>query len=328
MTMSPLVTAPASQGAVARSGRLPLPAPLAYASAAIAGVLYWLAFPGSEADIWPLAFIAWVPLIVAMHRQPAGRAMRLGWLTGLTMNVLGFSWLQHMLSTFSGFPAPVCFFFLLVVCGYQGGRVGLLGWLHGRATGRGWPTAPVFAAAFAASELLYPLLFPWYFATTVHKVPLLTQLGDVGGPILVGLALVSVNLAVAEPALAWMERRAVCVRPVATGAVVIALTCGYGAARIRAVDAAVRAAPESTVGVVQADMGLLEKRTAFGEGMRRHLKLSDELHARGVDFLVWSETSATRPVRDATYSTELRPLARRIGLPAIFGVVIIKPVDD
>ena len=28
-----------------------------------------------------------------------------------------------------------------------------------------------FAVAFAASELLYPLLFPWYFAATVHQVP-------------------------------------------------------------------------------------------------------------------------------------------------------------
>ena len=42
--------------------------------------------------------------------------------------------------------------------------------------------ALVFAAAFAASELVYPLLFPWYYAATVHQVPVLTQLGGPGRP--------------------------------------------------------------------------------------------------------------------------------------------------
>ena len=34
----------------------------------------------------------------------------------------------------------------------------------------GWPAPLVFGAAFAASELVYPLLFPWYYAASVHKV--------------------------------------------------------------------------------------------------------------------------------------------------------------
>lgn len=132
--------------------------------------------------MWPLTFVAWVPLLVAMHRQPTRRAALLGLVTGLTMNVAGFWWLEEMLTTFSGFPLPLCLLFLLIVCGYQGGRVGFLGWLYGRATARGWPAARVFAAAFVASELLFPVLFWWYFAATVHKVPLLMQVGDLGVP--------------------------------------------------------------------------------------------------------------------------------------------------
>src|SRR5579884_3147339 len=179
------VTTPSAHGAAARPvappvvGALPLPAPLAYAGAVLSGLLYWLAFPGMDA--WPLAFVAWVPLLVAMHGQTVRRATLLGWVAGLTMNVMGFAWLQQMLRTFSGFPAPLCFLFVLVVCAYQGGRIAMLGWLYGRATARGWPAATVFAAAFAASELAYPLLFPWYYGATVHRVPLLTQLADVGG---------------------------------------------------------------------------------------------------------------------------------------------------
>ncbi len=308
------------------AGALPLPASLAYAGAVLSGLLYWLAFPG--VDVWPLTFVAWVPLLVAMHRQPTRRAALLGLVTGLTMNVAGFWWLEEMLTTFSGFPLPLCLLFLLIVCGYQGGRVGFLGWLYGRATARGWPAARVFAAAFVASELLFPVLFWWYFAATVHKVPLLMQVGDLGGPILGGLVLVAVNLAIAEPLLARLERRKVARGPVVAGAVTLAFTCAYGGLRIHLVDAAAQAAPGATVGVVQANMGLMEKRTAYDDGLKRHLDLSEELRAKGVDFLVWSETSAMRPVRDSAYDQELRAVARRIHLPAIFGAVIIKNVRD
>jgi apolipoprotein N-acyltransferase len=305
---------------------MPLSAPLAYTGAILAGLLYWLAFPGME--MWPLAFVAWVPLVVAMHGQTARRAALLGWTAGLTMNVAGFFWLQKMLQTFSGFPAPICFLFVLIVCGYQGGRIGLLGWLYGRGSGRRWPAAPVFAAAFAASELLYPVLFPWYFAATVHQVPSLSQLGEVGGPILVGLVLVAANLALAELVLARVERRPVAVGPLAVGAVVVAFACCYGVLRVAAVDAAAQAAPEATVGVVQANMGLMEKRTAYDEGLRRHLQLSHDLEAGGADFLVWSETSAMRPAYDEEYREDLYGVARRIGAPAIFGAVIVKHVSD
>src|ERR1700729_3424402 len=96
-----------------RAGALPLHWLLALAGAHLSGLLYWLAFAGM--DVWPLAFVAWVPLLVAMHRQTPKRAALLGWLAGTTMNVFGFIWLMQMLKTFSGFPAPICFFFVLVV---------------------------------------------------------------------------------------------------------------------------------------------------------------------------------------------------------------------
>lgn len=310
----------------ARTGALPLSAPIAYGAALLSGLLYWLAFPGIDA--WPLAFVAWVPLLVAMRGQTVRRATLLGWVAGITMNVAGFWWLQGMLSTFSGFPAVLCFLFLLIVCAFQGGRIALQGWLYGRATARGWPHAPVFAGAFTASELLYPVLFPWYFAATVHQVPVLTQVGDIGGPIGVGLVLVAVNLAIGEAVLSLVERRKASIPLLATGAAVASLACVYGVIRIRMVDAEAQAAPAATVGVVQANMGLSEKRVSYDEGLRRHLKLSSDLRDQGVDFVVWSETSAMRPVRDSAYTDELRAVSRRIGLPSIFGAVIVKRVPD
>lgn len=316
----------ASRLALPAEGLLPLSTPVAYAAAIGSGLLYWLAFPG--VDLWPLTFVAWVPLLVAIHRQPTRRAMLLGWTAGLTMNVAGFFWLQKMLETFSGFPAPICFFFVLVVCAYQGGRIGLLGWIYGRATARGWPSSWVFVGAFVASELAYPLLFPWYYGATVHDVPRLTQLAEIGGPVAVGVMLVLANVAIAQPILAFAERRKVARGPVIAGVSALAFALVYGSMRIRAVDAAVAHAPAATVGIVQANMGLMEKRTDFQEGLHRHLRLSEELRGRGADFLVWSETSAMHAVRDESYRSELRGIAQRIGLPTVFGAVVVKRVPD
>jgi apolipoprotein N-acyltransferase len=305
-----------------------LPAALAYTGALLSGLLYFLAFGGM--DVWPLAFVAWVPLIVSMRGQTTRRATLLGWLSGSTMNLTGFFWLQKFLQTFSGFPAPICFLFVLIVCAYQGGRVALLGWLYGRGSARGWDARLVFTVAFVASELAYPLLFPWYFAATVHQVPALTQVAELGGPILVGLVLVLVNLSLSELVLAGVDRRRPGPTWLSAGAVVLALACAFGAWRIRAVDATVLAAPEARVGVVQANMGLMEKRSQFDEGLGRHLESSSELEQKDhVDFLVWSETSAMRAVREETYRQDLRAyVGRRIGAPALFGGVIVRRVPD
>jgi apolipoprotein N-acyltransferase len=173
-------------------GALPLSPALAYSGAVLSGLLYWLAFAGM--NVWPLAFVAWVPLLIAMHRQTTQRATLLGLVAGLTMNVAGFYWLQKMLETFSGFPGPICFLCVLIVCGYQGGRIALMGWLYGRASARGWPAGLVILAAFVTSELVYPLLFPWYYAATVHQVPALVQVAEMGGPILVGVVCSSLSM--------------------------------------------------------------------------------------------------------------------------------------
>jgi apolipoprotein N-acyltransferase len=291
----------------------------------LSGALYWLAFP--SVDAWPLTFVAWVPLVLALHRQQPRQGAIAGLLAGLTMNLLGFSWLQNMLLTFSGFHWALCLLFVVIICAYQGGRIALQGWLHTRLAARGWSYDLAFAASFVTSELSYPLLFPWYYAATVHRVSLLTQTADIGGPILVGLILVAANLFLAEVALAWLETRKPRRRSLVSVALALAFACAYGALRIRAVDADAGQASQAAAGVVQADMGLIEKRADYSEGLRRHLAMSDDLRLRGADFVVWSETSAMRPVREETYTSELKGLARTIQLPAIFGAVIFKPVS-
>jgi apolipoprotein N-acyltransferase len=310
---------------------LPLPPALAYAGAVLCGLLYWLAFPGKADTSWHglLALIAFVPLWIALQGQPPKRAIGIGVLAGATMNLAGFYWLLDMLETFSGFGWPICMIFVVLVCAYQGGRLGLMGWLFARATARGWPRAPVFLVAFGASELLYPLLFPWYFAATTHNLPALSQTAELGGPILVGMVLVAANIALAEPILARVERRAMRTPTILWPALALGATLAFGAWRIPAVDSAAQAGEPVHVGLVQGNMALMQKREDPAEGLRRHMRLTAELKERGIDVVVWSESSVTFPVPEHAYKTVMRDqFARALGVPAIFGAVVYRVDGD
>jgi apolipoprotein N-acyltransferase len=306
----------------------PIPARSAHALAVASGLLYFLAFPGI--DLWPLSFVALVPLAVAMRHQTPARTAALGWTAGFTMTMTGFYWLLEMLKTFSGFPTALCLLFMAILCAYQAGRIALMGWLIGRAAARAWPFGPSFALAFIASELTFPLLFPWFFGATVHQVPALVQVAELGSPILVGLVLVAANLAIAELVLARLERRPAARRTVAALAVVPVVATTYGAARIGQIDARVAAAEPLQAGIVQANMSLFGKRRDKAEGLRRHLALTEELEEKGpLDLVVWSETSVTGAVREDLAEIEYpQRFTRRLGTPTIFGAVLVRPVED
>ncbi len=309
-------------------GGFPVSGRTGAALALASGVLYFLAFPGI--DLWPLAFVALVPLIVALEGQGPKRAAGFGWIAGFTMTMLGFYWLLDMLETFSGFGLPLCLLFSAILCAYQAGRIALLGLLHASITRRGWGRSLAFALGFAASEQVFPLLFPWYYASTVHQVPALNQLAEIGGPILVALPLVAANLAVAQYVIARRERRRPQSRLVLGLALLPVVSVLYGLVRIPAVDARSAAAPKGHVGLVQANMSLMGKRRNKSEGLRRHLELTDELKSRAdLDLVVWSETSVMSAMEEPDVA-RLVParFARGIGVPVLFGAVIVKDVDD
>ncbi len=296
--------------------------------AASTGLAYFIAFPGI--DVWPLSFVTWVPLLVAMRGRSVKAATGLAWISGFTMTFAGFYWMLGMLQSFSGFSAPICVALMALLAVYQGGRIGLFGFLYARATALGWWQGLCFALAFAVSELTYPLLFPWYFAATVHQLPLLTQLAELGGPIAVGLVLVGVNYAIAEWVIARLQRRR---RPWRLGLAqlgVLGASLIYGAFRLGAVDRATQLAPKGRVGLVQANMGLMEKRTERGEGLRRHLELSESLKKEGpLDLIVWSETSVAGGVYEADAERIYRKLfTEKLATPTLFGALLMRDVTD
>jgi len=314
--------------AAADATRAPaLPTLWGAAAAVLCGVCYFLAFPGI--DLWPLGFIALVPLRLALLGQTPKRAFWLGWLSGLTMISLGFYWMVDMMRQFSGFPTLICIAMLLIVNAFQAGRMGLFAWLFVRGERRFSPGL-VWLAALVTSELVFPVLFFWSFGAVVHGQPALTQLADIGGIYAVALVMAAANFGLAEFAVARLQKRALNLKPALPYLAAPVVAALYGALRIHQVDARIAAAPKAKVGLVQANMSLTGKRAQPNEGMRRHIAATRALTAQQpLDLVIWSETSVMGAMlEDEANAIVPRSFAARLHVPLLFGAVLVKKVSD
>ncbi len=312
-----------------------------YFAAFLTGALYFVSFPG--VDFWPAAFVAWVPWMMALQTATPARAARQGILVGMVCGVLGFYWLLEMLRVFSGFPEAICAIFMLIVCAFQAGLFALLGWLYARGRDRGWPVGLVFSGAFIAAETAYPLLFPFTFGASMHDVYPIVQLAEIGGPILVALSVLAPNWALA---LVFEHRRVTRKLGRKLGFIgafeevgpkrwvplllVPVVASVYGLVRIVQVDEAVHNAEKIRVGIVQANMSLMDKRNDVNEGLRRHTRLTRTLlQEEKIDLAVWPETSVAGAVpEDEAFAYYRKRVTGRLGVPAIVGAVLYRDVDD
>jgi len=308
--------------------KLPVSMRVALGLAALEAFLYFIAFPG-VIDWWPTVLVAFVPLLIAFRGQTVKRATLIGLFAGFVMSWEGFWWLNEMLRNFSGFNVALCALFTTILCAYQAGRYAFMGWLYARASQRGWPASIVACAAFVCSEQLFPLLFPWYLADCVHSAPFLMQTADLGGPVFCGLLLFGSSVAIEELIVAKIEKRIYDKRVVMGGFAAVLFSAAYGFIRIKQIDARAQAAPPLHVGYVQGNLGLMQNYTRPDVALSRHLKMTRELREKGVELVIWSESSVTHSAPADNYQASYKAyLGRLLGVPTIFGGIIFEQNQD
>ncbi|APR84783.1 Apolipoprotein N-acyltransferase [Minicystis rosea] len=291
--------------------------------AALGGALYFTGMPGP--GFWPAAFVAQAPFYLALLRQSPRRAALLGLLNGFTFSLGTFYWLFGTVNVFGGFPAPVSLLVMFLMCAYQGGRAALTGWLTARAEARGWPPALAFVLAFGAGELLYPLLFPWYFSVTALGAPWFVQAADLGGPILAGALLLGSSLALAELVRARIDGDRAS-RALVLGGLLAPLLSGiYGFVRVRQVEAMQWKAPWLNVGLAQGNLPLVGRNA----GVRINRLLTKDLRDQGADFVVWSEGSVPDVFDEEVYREETyKRISRGLGVPVFIGGGVKRRTGD
>ncbi|MDH5675539.1 MAG: apolipoprotein N-acyltransferase [Myxococcales bacterium] len=288
-------------------------------------VCYVLAFPGI--GLWPLAFVALLPLTHGLLRSAAGprEALWLGLCFGVFTQLLGYSFLLGTLERFSGFPVWLCVPIVLLFGVYQGLPFGLWALVFDALRRRGRDALLLSPFVWVALELVYPQIFPTYFGNALVETENLRQGAELGGPMLLSWLLVALNAA--------LYRGVVERRPTAgvwSLVVLCGLFWGYGHHRIAAVDGQMQAARERgatlRVGIVQANLGLHDKREDPAAAVQKHRQLSLELERRQrLDLLLWPETAVAQslPHDVASVAELLSPLRT----PVLFGALTFDVSD-
>ncbi len=278
----------------------------------LAGVLTFLSFPFTterDSNLWPLAWFALVPFLEGIRGLTGKRAFWFGALGGFVTNLGGFWWISEVLREFGHLPWYVYWPLTLLNSFYQGLMFAVFALLVARAAR--WKEhglVPVWhvAALFTAVEWLFPMIFPWYLANGQYRFLPAIQIAELGGVMCISFVMVAFNAGLhrlwvhralrRDPARPELPRRALIATFLGTAIVLI-----YGQVRVVMVDAQIAEADKLELGLVEADIGIFEKQAkhlppreqalTLHRNLLKHQTMSAALEARGVDLVVWPESS-------------------------------------
>jgi len=300
--------------------------------ALLSGLLLGVSTP--TLGLWPLIFIAFVPLLYAVEqawirqRLGAARAFQYGLLAGILYCIPNFAWLVNV----KAWILP------LVVLGYAM-QFGVLatGIVFGLKAGlRDAPLSLWVACLWVSVEILASDVFAQVPSIStgllLWKCPLLIQTADLAGAFAASFWIIAVNVLAARVLLnGWRACRT-------WGAVVIALTLavlGYGYARLSAPHPASgtsSAEKPLAVTLVQSAVETAKKEerdtihAVLNELVMRTIEATE---ARGTptDLVVWPETSVPvylRSLEEKDIVDELLRTARAAHAPILVGAYGLK----
>ncbi len=298
-----------------------------YLLALLSGVLYALSFP--KAGLWPLAWVAFIPLFLACRHKSPGRAFRLGFVTGLA----GFGgllyWINIVVTRYGHLPWLVSLFLFLLMIAYLSLYPATALCITRWAEVRGVSPLLLFPLAWTSLEYLRSFAlsgFPWgTLGYSLYRVLPLIQIADITG--VYGLSFL---IALANMVLFLVLRRGVrgapCRWPLSGGlllAFLLAGTVGYGFHRLKQ-------SPDGATLKVALIQGNIPQDVkwdpAFQEAtLQIYERLTRRAAASGkLDLIVWPESAAPFFVQDEPQlSARIGTLAREaksgmiVGSPAM-----------
>ncbi len=257
-------------------------------------------------DAGALAWVALVPLLLALDGAGSGAAALTGWLFGSTAALgLVTGWLWPALTDFFGAALGVRVGVLPLAsqtCGCL--PLALCALVVGRASSVR-PAARVLLIASAWTAVEYgrgrlPYAMPWApLGAALPPDGAVAQVADLGGVYLVSfvVAVINAGLACAWTSVATGNARAA--RPaLAVAAVVLCVAAGYGGWRRADVDRSIAAAPTLRVALVHAELENARRQggAVAAAALDRYVALSPP--AGGVELVVWPENAVNVLLED------------------------------
>jgi apolipoprotein N-acyltransferase len=288
--------------------------------AGLSGLL--MATSVSPLECWPVAWVALLPLLLALRRRGPSSAARLGWFAGAVFFAASNGWVFGLLARHTAMSEVTRVAVVGLGALALGGYVALWATVRAWAAGAGTGIVVVSVTAWVVAEWLRglpPLSLPWlYLGTSQYSVIPVIQVAEVTGVYGVSALIVLVNECVAR---ACVRRR---LTPLAAAASVLLVVILGGEWRVRQLDRAPRGG-SVRIGVVAGQtlpdvfaavpasvtLGSYEAATRAAASQRPTV-------------VVWPETAVGEPIDDpGALRNRVRRLARAtetalvVGAPAV-----------
>ena len=295
--------------------------------AALSGVLLALSFPkyGHPA----VAFVALVPLLVALGNASPRQGLLRGLLAGFIHYAGTVYWTGATVSTFGGLPVIVAVLVTGLLVLYMAAYIAAFGAIAALLIRRfrfaGLWLAP---AVWVAMEYLRGILiggFPWIplgntMVTFLPIAQLASIVGVHGLSLLVGLLNVGFTIA----AISAGRRRVI---GLATALGMLLIVSIWGGMRLSS--NTLTGGTPIKVGLIQGNIAQTDKWNPARAGMivDRYLQLSQQAVQKGAQFLIWPESSTPFYFEDDINGGLVRGLVRTLGVPLLLGSDEMEPGD-
>ena len=294
----------------------------ATAAALCSGILLALAFPLPGMAF--LAWIAFVPLLVACNGTSPRRAFRLGMVAGFTAYAGILYWLNIVMTTYGKLPLAVSISLALILAAYLalyvGGTMALVSWCEGA----GVSPLVSFPLIWTALEYIRSFLltgFPWAsLAYSQYRTLPLIQVADLAGIYGLGCLIAFANV------VAAMMFKSLVLRdgtryPARSGFIFVLLllaVLGYGAFRLNAPETGRSVRVALVQGNIPQD---IKWSPSFQqETVAIYERLSRTVAPAASDLLVWPESALPFYFQmEEQYSGRVRALARELGTSLVVG---------
>jgi apolipoprotein N-acyltransferase len=283
-------------------------------------------------NIWPLAWIAWTPVIWIALTGTTRRAWAYGLMCGLAANAGGYYWLFPYLQRFAHLPVMAALAIFLLFVAYHAIAWALFCHLMRQFhVDAGIPVTFLAPIVLVALEAVMPTIFAWNLAITQANVLPVIQIAELTGPLGVSFLIMLGNAAAYEALHAWYVRAKFPGRHVVAAGGIVAACVAFGFVRMQQVRTARAAAATLMVGVVQANIGIDERGRAADarSQLATQQRISADLERAGAELILWPESSYPYVFRrDRTHDWpggDPRRVREAFRAPLIFGAFTMAP---
>jgi apolipoprotein N-acyltransferase len=256
--------------------RAAAPARVETALAVLSAALLVFSFP--DFNLWPLAWVGFIPLFLAIARRPSrGRAFLLGWITGTLFFYGSCYWLTHAMIRYGGIPTWVAYLLIIPPTVIAGLFPALCSMTLARVVAR-WGARALFVA-----PLLW-VTFEWARLGLIGQlwnaigysqayVPSLIQTARWGGVYAVGFFIVMMNAALAY---ALLQRNARALKVAAATILCVLVIIFLSTLRTVVITSDIRK-PDAVIVAVQPNVPMDQQKSIAETAalMERHYSLSE-----------------------------------------------------